>query len=475
MSLKTKIILLTLLPLIVISVAITTIYQRQTKILSEQEIATFERNLLASKRTELKHYVELALATIDDPLSRLTQGASRSTVEQEVKEILSALHYGEDGYFFAYSMDGVNHVHPVQPYLIGQNLLDIQDSDGKHLIRNLLHHASQGGGYERYKWRKPSKNGTEDKLAYVVNIPELGWMLGTGIYLDDVMLEVSGIREDVENNIQNTLLTVSGIVAISVIVIILTGLIINIRETQLANRRLQEIAQNSLKLQVNQRRAFSRELHDGINQLLVSTRLWINLVDKKWGQDVARQHLQKAMGTIDQAMVEVRRVSHDLRPVLMDDLGLEAALKEMLKGLSERQQIRVITRIHLQQSLPDILEITIYRIIQEALTNIEKHSGATEISVSVQMHSDVVTLTIEDNGVGIPKRKKNGLGLNNMKERAELLGGTLQINYRNTPRENGKKNPLPGTSISAIFYLTAVYKEKVQESYGNRNSSLAGR
>ncbi|WP_242667218.1 cache domain-containing protein [Parendozoicomonas haliclonae] len=458
MTLKIKILLLALLPLIIISVAITTVHQRQIRELSEQEIATFERNLLASKKEELRHYVELALATTTGPLSMLDQGKSREWVEEEVKRKLTALSFGADGYFFAYSREGVNIVHRVQPYLIGQNLIDIQDSDGKYLIQNLLKRASEGGGFERYKWRKPSEGGQEDKLAYVVEIPRLGWMMGTGLYLDDITAEVAAIREDVQTNIESTFVTVIGIISITVILIILVGLIINIRESQLANQRLQELAQNSLKLQVNQRRTFARELHDGINQILVSTRMWMNLVDKKWQQDAGRAHLKKATDMLDQAIQEVRRVSHDLRPIVLDDLGLEAALRQMLKGIAERSEIKVSTRIHLDQALPDIVVTNIYRIVQEALTNIEKHSGATEIKLSLLEQGNVVSLRIEDNGKGFYNVRRGGLGLKNMRERTEILGGSFRINSYPRVPDISRSQLTSGTIISAVFYLEAVYQ-----------------
>ena len=223
-------------------------------------------------------------------------------------------------------MSGINIVHPVQSELVGRNLINFQDNDGKFLIQDLLHQASTGGGFERYKWQKPSKEGgLEDKLSYVVRIPELDWMMGTGLYVDDIAQEVTLIRSDVRHNINDTFFAVLMIITVTVILIVLLGLAINIHESQLADKRLQELAHRSLKLQVSQRRNFARELHDGINQLLVSTKLRTNLVDKKWGQAGAREHLNKASDMLDLAIQEVRRVSHDLRPIVLDDLGLKAA------------------------------------------------------------------------------------------------------------------------------------------------------
>ncbi|WP_281647973.1 cache domain-containing protein [Parendozoicomonas sp. Alg238-R29] len=464
MTLKIKILLLALLPLIIMSVAITTLNQRQARDLSEQEIATFERNLLASKREQLQHYVDLALASIHHTLSLLEHGASREYVESEVKRQLNELAYGDDGYFFAYTLDGVNLVHPVQPELVGENLMDIQDGDGKYLIQELLWQATHGGGFERYMWRKPSEDGQEDKLSYVVVIPELNWMMGTGLYVDDIVEEVAAIRRDVNKNIQDTFFTVLVIISGTVVLIVLLGVAINIHESQLADKRLQELAHRSLKLQVSQRRNFARELHDGINQLLVSAKLRVNLVDKKWEQKVAREHLKKASCMLDMAMQEVRRVSHDLRPIVLDDLGLEAALRNMLDDLAERTDLQVHSSIHLpEQRLPDVIEITLYRVVQEALTNIEKHAGASEVKLTVQFKDDVVYLKLEDDGCGFYEHDQSGIGLINMRERTELLGGKFTINSYPQPSSALDTNLTTGTIIKATFYLAAVYETNERE------------
>nr|WP_153767594.1 cache domain-containing protein [Endozoicomonas sp. OPT23] len=427
---KIKILLLALLPLILTTAAITWITQKQAHDLFEQEIKTFEENLIASKRQQLKDYVSLANHAIEHSIAGLSHGVSEEKVEEKVKTILHNLRYDTDGYFFAYRQDGVNVVHPPQPELVGQNLMDITDSDGTPLIKDLLEKAAEGGGFSRYKWVKPSVRDQEDKLSYVMNIPHFNWMIGTGLYLDDVTEEVEKIRKEVNQNIRGTFFTVLMILSGTIIIIILIGLAINVHESNQSERRLQEMAHRSLQVQVTQRRQFARELHDGINQLMVSIKLRINLVHKKWNNEpLAKEHLGKAAEMLDMAIQEVRRVSHDLRPILLDDLGLRAALDTLMTELTERSDVQVKSDIRLPDyHLPDTIEITLYRIVQEALTNIEKHAGAATVSLKLWQDRNHVYLELHDDGVGFDELiDSKGIGLSNMRERAELLGGSFDL------------------------------------------------
>ena len=445
-SLKTKMLLLSIIPLILVTVAITLISLSQAKQLSEQEIQTFEENLLRSKRQELQNYVALAMTSIAHIVAEAEPGDKQA--ETEVQRVLHSLTYGEDGYFFVYDADGVNLVHPIQPELVGKNLSDLQDRNGKYVIRDLLQLAGEGGGFYRYIWRKPSKGDLEDKLSYVVQIPKLNWMMGTGLYIDDISKEVASTRLKVTRNIRNTFLTVVAILAGTVIVIALLGLGINVHASQLADTRLREVAHRYVQFQVAQRRNFARELHDGINQLMVSVKYRIELArDKLQPHDTtAEVELDKGSEALNQAIQEVRRLSHDLRPILLDDLGLESALHSMLDEFSERTGLNVLVDLDLpQQRLPDDIEITLYRITQEALTNIERHAQATVAELSIWKDEGMIWVEIKDDGRGFIKHDKadDGIGLLNMRERSELLSGRFSV----------RSKPGNGTRIRAGFTL----------------------
>lgn len=444
-SLKTKVLLLSILPLILVTVAITVISLTQARLLSEQEISTFEENLLRSKRQELQHYVALAMNSIEHIVASAEQGDQQA--EERIKKILHGLSYGDDGYFFVYDREGTNLVHPIQHELVGQNLIDLQDVNGKYVIQDLLEIAEQGGGFYHYVWGKPSKGDLEDKLSYVVQIPKFNWMMGTGIYIDDVTKEVAATRLKVTRNIRNTFFTVVAILVGTVIIITLVGIAINMHASQLADERLRQLAQNHVQFQVSQRRNFARELHDGINQLMVSVKFRLELARDKLqkGDDSAVNDLNKGCDVLNLAIQEVRRISHDLRPIQLDDLGLESAIYSMTSDFSERTQIHTNVRIELaEQRLPDDIEITLYRIVQESLTNVEKHADAQNVGIRIWPKDSFIWVEVNDDGKGfVEDETESGIGLLNMRERTELLSGHFNL----------KTRPGSGTQLRAGFRI----------------------
>ena len=431
-SLKAKILLLSILPLILVTVAITMISLSQARILSEQEINTFEENLLNSKHQELQHYVALAMNSIAYIVDKAEPGDKEA--EAEVKRILQGLTYGDDGYFFLYDREGTNLVHPIQPELVGQNLIDLQDANGKYVIRDLIDLAEKGGGFYRYLWRKPSKGDLEEKLSFVVNVPKFNWMMGTGLYIDDIAKEVADIRLKVTRNIRNTFFTVVVILSGTVIVIALVGIAINMHASQLADARLRELAHSYVQFQVSQRRNFARELHDGINQLMVSVKFRLELARDKLAKndDSAVNDIHKGCDVLNMAIQEVRRISHDLRPIQLDDLGLESALHSMTNDFSERTSIEMNVHLELpEQRLPDDIEISLYRIAQEALMNIEKHAEAGHVGLTIWSRGGYIWIEVSDDGKGFtPDKGDSGIGLLNMRERTELLSGRFSLKSR---------------------------------------------
>ncbi len=431
MSFKTKILLLALLSLILVASSITLINLNQARTLSEEEISTFEENLLASKRQALKNYVSLALTSIDHIIR--DKSMDERSAQEEVKRILNGLTYGEDGYFFVYDPEGVNLVHPKLTNLVGKNLYDLQDNNSDYVIRNLLNVAANGGGFHRYQWNKPSTGKDEDKLSYAVELPRWKWMMGTGLYIDDIAKEVQKIRGQVKSNIHRTFFTVLWIITATVILIMMLGLGINIHESNLADARLRELAHKMVRFQVSERRRFARELHDGINQLMVSVKFRIEsaMSKQKKGVGNSLEDLEKGKGVLNNAIDEVRRISHDLRPSLLDDMGLEPAIESLIEQFIERTGFNTKISVDLSEgSLEEDIEITIYRVIQEALTNIERHAGECSVTMRIWQQGSMVRLEIKDGGSGFEYKDTGrtlGIGLRNMRERVELLGGEFDI------------------------------------------------
>jgi signal transduction histidine kinase len=146
---------------------------------------------------------------------------------------------------------------------------------------------------------------------------------------------------------------------------------------------------------------------------------------------------------------EIRRLVYDLRPPALDDLGLLAAIQERAAqfGTSRPDATGLRVRLHLPEALPPLpaaIEVAVYRIVQEALMNVERHAVARCCSIQLQM-SDTLHLEIEDDGIGLPEDYHPGVGLRSMRERAEELGGQFAIH----PREGG------GTRLMISFPLAA--------------------
>lgn len=427
MRLKSKIILLAVAPLIVATTIITYLGFQSARDLAELELAIYEYNLVNAKKQALKSHVNIALSAIR-PILEDTQ-LDDEQAQFQVKKILAGLSYEDEGYFFAYETTGVNLVHPTQPDFVGKNLWEFQDRSGNYLIQGLIKAAQSGGGYHRYIWEKPPLMNQEDKLSYAVIIERWDWMMGTGLYLDDIYAELTKTKAIMNDNIQRSFFTVIEVVVVTVVLVILLGLAINLHEHKLADSRLKALAQRFMRLQVNERRGFSRELHDGINQLLVSCKFRVELASNKLKRDhdkaVIQQELAKADDLINHTIREVRQISHNLRPTLLDDLGLDTALNSLIDQFRERTELHVNYRFDVISEVPDEVEITLYRLTQESLMNIEKHANAKNISLNVWQSHRHLVFECSDDGDGFSHKDalSSGIGLINMRERIELIGG----------------------------------------------------
>ncbi len=192
-----------------------------------------------------------------------------------------------------------------------------------------------------------------------------------------------------------------------------------------------------IEAQENERRRISRELHDGLGQLLSATKLKLGMFEFVQSQNKEKfnELIKEVDSIISKAIVEARRISHDLRPTTLDDFGLIPALRILCQEFSKLTGIKVKFQVsQLLERIDQKVEIAIYRIIQESFNNISKYAEATEVILDLYRKENFVYVRVKDNGKGFDigeaiKNKKmgRGFGLLNMKERAELVGGKVDI------------------------------------------------
>jgi len=444
-----KVFLVATIPLIVAVAAISLVVQNQARQLSELELAALQRELLDAKEDELQNYIALARSAFVNVYGRA--GPDDEDAKTRVMQTLAAMTFGSDGFFFVYDYQGNNLVSPRQTYLINRNWLGLSDVEGTPVVDEIIAIAKNGSGYHRYIWEKSSTGEKAEMVAYVVGLQDWQWAVGTGIFIDDVLDELSAARIATERRIQKTSLWIYMITAIALILVFASGLIINIRERRLADVKLKELTQRIFDTQEEERMRVSRELHDGISQTLVGLRYALDIVARQLGpkEAKARTSIANTQAGLNTAINEVRRISRDLRPGILDDLGLSPALKALIDDFSERTGMETeFETVVFRNRLTAEAKTALYRVAQEALTNIERHADATKVKVKVFGHTKGATLSISDNGSGFdPDQGKSGLGLRNMAERIEHLNGILKI-----------KSSKKGTKIEATLPLSNMLK-----------------
>ena len=207
-------------------------------------------------------------------------------------------------------------------------------------------------------------------------------------------------------------------------------------ERRRVDEALRGFSKQIIETQELERTRVARELQESIAQMLVAVKYKIQSFSRIRGvrEDVLRR-IQEAEKLLDNAIKEVCRISHALRPSILDELGLIPALDSLGDEFRERTRIHLDVRYcTFKERLSSQLELALYRIFQEALSNVEKHSAARRVKVRLSRRGATIRLAIKDDGKGFDpislrarKRRKPGLGLMDMRHRSEFVGGSLIV------------------------------------------------
>ena len=211
---------------------------------------------------------------------------------------------------------------------------------------------------------------------------------------------------------------------------------------------LRRLSNRMMTMQDEERRRIAREIHDGLGQELAAAKMILDGILAKDSSPHLRRASQDASQLIDRAISQVRTISHLLHPPLLDEVGLVSALRWFLEGLSERSGIRTVLEVDPPNlgRLRSELETAIFRIVQEALTNMFRHSGAHNGSVTLIQKNGNIVVTVRDDGKGIEepviqlRPESVGVGIGGMRQRVTELGGSLRL-----------ANANPGTVVEVVI------------------------
>ena len=194
------------------------------------------------------------------------------------------------------------------------------------------------------------------------------------------------------------------------------------------NERLQYLLRHATTAQEEERKRLARELHDETGQALTSILLRLKVLQDEKDPEVVQDRLNGLRYLTSQTLEEVRRLSMDLRPAALDDLGLVPALRGCVQRYAERSDVEMLfsAPTALARLSPEV-EIILYRAVQEGLTNIVRHAHARHASVSLERYGQTLRLLVVDDGVGFTYDAATGNGLAGMRERVLMAGGTLTI------------------------------------------------
>jgi signal transduction histidine kinase len=219
-----------------------------------------------------------------------------------------------------------------------------------------------------------------------------------------------------------------------------------IRDLADRESKLRQLAEHMLHVEEAERRRISRELHDDAGQSLVCIRLQLEMIEMALPSDYAdlRSKLAETRDVTEKTILEIRRLIADLSPVVLDQFGLAAAVRQLLKRLEASAGVQITLDLGSVSEIPSKTQMVVYRIIQECCNNIAKHSRARRVNISLTLADETLGLRVWDDGVGFDvvqdTRRKDSFGLAGIRERVALLGGKFHIvSHPDGMRKKGRR------------------------------------
>jgi len=256
-----------------------------------------------------------------------------------------------------------------------------------------------------------------------------------------------------------SILTVALLFVLGVICFVFSTLLSQLGMRAKAEKAVRRLSAHILGAQDTERRRIARELHDGVGQLFVGIKMELDLFQKDAVSDQAKETVESCRRMAEQGLTETRTLSHLLHPPMLDELGFEHAVKWYAEGFSNRSKINVRLKFSEPfQRLPRGVELVLFRVVQETLGNIHRHSGSKEAEISVTQQAGVVRMTVRDSGKGMPEDLVRnieqtstgaGVGLGGMRERISEFDGKFSIESTFTGTAVHVSIPIPPAEESA--------------------------
>ncbi|MGH1485314.1 MAG: ATP-binding protein [Cellvibrionaceae bacterium] len=361
LSFKTKILLLVIVPLFLVSLSLIFLSIYQTKKLGSENAEAFSSLMFELRRSELKNYTEVSLTTVKDIYNNKNLGKAND-FQEAADNIINNLDYVGDDFFFVYDYKSV---------------------------------------------------------------------------IDDLGLSVGDIEAQLNKNIIGTF-RITAIVVLAFAVLV--GFIVarfTISEGKLADDKLQRLSRKAVVVQEEERGRVAGDLQKVVSRALVVVRNKLQFLakDSVFQKENKRNDFLKSMVVLDKTIKEIHRISGELRPKVLDEIGLYAAVEALSIETSEKYSVQIsFKKMGDNARLRSEVETSLYRIVQEAIKNIVTHSRALTANIRFSQSHALLKLTIQDQGAGFNVHEvmnknsgKGGVGLFDMRVRAESLGGTISF------------------------------------------------
>ncbi|WP_435685027.1 cache domain-containing protein, partial [Sedimenticola selenatireducens] len=407
-SLKYRMMLLAMLPTLLVSVAISGFAIYETQNFGQLNNSVFRDQMLELRRNELLSYTLLAESAIDAYYNNSILPPYEA--KEAAKDVIRKLSYGPSGYFFINDYQGKTLVHGAKPALEGRDLWDLKSKDDKYLIRDFDRAAKDGTGFTQYMWDKPGFADPVDKLGYVKTLDKWEWIIGTGLYIDDIEAVHTKLNQALDDNLSQSVWIFLGLSGGALLLAVLLFGRLTLKQSNSTDNKLRALSEQVNRAQEHERQAIAAEIDDSVEEHLVGLRERLPglLVDKGVDTEVTEMLTQE----VAKAVKAIQKISHTLNPKSLEEYGLAYGLDILCKQYNDRGRVpvKLYQQGKLSQRLPLNVEWEVYRAVQDVMRFVEQGEGDGKIVVRSSFAEDSVQISLLEDMVGFDPKSNNKSG-----------------------------------------------------------------